>query len=44
MQNGHTHGTELNKELIKEKIKVVMDTLGIDRMPTNKEIMLVMDN
>jgi hypothetical protein len=34
---GYTHGTEWTESLIKEKIKEVVDQLGLDRMPTRSE-------
>lgn len=41
---GYTHGTRWSEEKIKQGIYEVMNVLGIDRMPSNKEVESVTGN
>ena len=41
---GYTHGTKWSNEKIESEIYKVINTLNIERMPTNTEISMVMKN
>lgn len=41
---GYAHGTQWNDDKVKEEILKIKNTLNLDRMPTRKEIELVMKN
>lgn len=41
---GHSHGVEWTNEMIEDEIKKSMIILGIERMPSNKEVILSLGN
>jgi hypothetical protein len=44
MSMGYTHGKKWTNELVEKEIKEVMKSLNVERMPSNKECILVTSN